>query len=389
MTEPNRPDDDDLLRRYNLADPSKAAGGRGALRVFLGSAPGVGKTYAMLRDGHRLKAQGRDVVIGLVEAHGRADTIAQLGDLELVPLLRIDYRGVVVEEMDTEAVIARRPAIALVDELAHTNAPGSPRRKRWEDVELIRDAGIDVLTSLNIQHVESLNHVVESITGVKVRETVPDAILDGATEVQLVDLPVEGLIERLQQGKIYPEGRARQALESFFRAGNLTALRELALRRTAEGVDDTLERYMREHDIEEVWSAADRVLVMIDHRPSAGTVMRHAWRLASALKSEMVAVTVAPPGGLVAMAPTIREGLEKNLRLAEDLGAETRIVQGRSVATALAGIVNAENPTLVVLGHVPQGRWRRFFRSSLVDQLLAKLDHVDIHLVEVEEDRRR
>src|SRR5262245_30560362 len=196
MAEPARPDPEDLLRRYGFA-MRREAHGRGRLRVYLGFAPGVGKTYTMLQEGRRLKAAGHDVVVGLVETHGRAETEAQLGDLEVIPRKRIDYRGVELEEMDTEAILRRKPEIVLVDELAHTNAPGSPRQKRWEDVEVLRDAGIHVIATLNIQHLESLNDVVASITGVHVRETIPDQILDGATEVQLVDLPVEGLLERL------------------------------------------------------------------------------------------------------------------------------------------------------------------------------------------------
>jgi two-component system sensor histidine kinase KdpD len=242
MSEPERPDPDDLLRRYGFAVRTQE-GGRGRLRVYLGAAPGVGKTYTMLQEGRRLKAGGHDVVVGLIETHGRAETAAQIGDLEVIPRQQIDYRGVAIEEMDTETILRRKPEIVLVDELAHTNAPGSARQKRWEDVEVLRNAGIDVIATLNIQHLESLNDVVASITGVEVRETIPDQILDGATEVQLVDLPIEGLLERLEQGKIYPPERARQALQNFFRAGNLTALRELALRSTAAGVDERLESY--------------------------------------------------------------------------------------------------------------------------------------------------
>jgi two-component system sensor histidine kinase KdpD len=354
------------------------------LRVFLGAAPGVGKTYAMLHEAHRLKAEGHDVVVGFVETHGRVETEAQLDGVEIVPRLKIPYRGVTVEEMDTDAVLRRKPAVALVDELAHTNAPGSPRTKRWEDVEVLRDAGIDVLSTLNVQHLESLNDVVESITGVRVRETVPDQILDGATEVQLVDLPIEGLIERLEQGKVYPPGRARQALESFFREGNLTALRELALRRTAAGVGERLETYMREHAIEDVWPAADRVVVLVDGDLSAGTVLRNAWRLASGLHAELVAVAVLPPGGLAAVAPEVRAAVERNLGVAEDLGATTRVAEGRQVGPALAGVVREEHGTLVVLPFRAERGLRRLFSPSLAAQLMDELDNVDVHLVEVD-----
>jgi len=383
--EPKRPKPEELLTRYGFA-MRREEHGRGRLRVFLGAAPGVGKTYAMLLEGKRLKAEGLDVVVGFVETHGRAETEAQIGDLEVVPRLQIPYRGVVVEEMDTEAVLRRKPEMVLVDELAHTNAPGSPREKRWQDVELLRAASIDVITTLNIQHLESLQDVVAGITGIQVRETIPDRFLDDAAEVQLIDLPTPALLERLAQGKVYPSARAQQALGNFFREGNLTALRELALRRTAAGVDERLESYMREQGIEDVWPAAERILALIDHRASAGTVLRRAWRLASALRSELVAVSVVPPGGMDALPLDRRTGLERNLRLAEDLGATTRVVEGDQILPTLVDVVRAENPTLVVLGHTPEGPWRRIVRKSLVDRLLHRLDNVDIQLVEVKED---
>ena len=382
MTDPKRPTPEDLLHRYGLAATPDQPG-IGRLRVFLGAAPGVGKTFAMLNEGKRLAQDGQDVVVGFVETHGRAETEAQIVPLEVVSRANIAYRGVQVEEMDTEAILRRHPAIVLVDELAHTNAPGSPREKRWQDVELIRAAGIDVITTLNIQHLDSLQDVVAGITGVDVRETVPDRVLDDAAEVQLIDLPTQALIERLEQGKVYPPQRARQALDNFFRAGNLTALRELALRRTAVGVTEALEGYMREHGIAEVWPTADRVVVLIDGRPSSSTVLRNAWRLASALHGELVAATILPPGGLDSLPAPLRAGLERNLRLAEDLGAQTRQVEGQHLVPTIVEFIRAENATLVVVGHTSEGRWRRFLRKSLVDQLLERLDNVDIHLVEV------
>lgn len=384
MTGPHRPTAEELLHRYGLA-VRQEEGGRGGLRVYLGAAPGVGKTYAMLSEGRRLRAAGRDVVAGLVETHGRAETAAQVGELETVPRLVVTYQGVAVEEMDTEAILRRRPEIALVDELAHTNAPGSPRRKRYEDIEALRDAGIDVIATMNVQHLESLQDVVAGITGVQVRETVPDRILDGA-EVQLVDLPTEALIERLEQGKVYPPHRARQAMEHFFRPGNLTALRELALRRTAAGVDERLEGYMREQGIEEPWEATERVVVLLDGSPEAGRVIRNAWRLASALRGELVAVAVVPRGGLAAMPLVARTPLERNIRLAEDLGATARVVEGEETAAALAAVAREEHATTVVVGHPHEGRWRRLVREPLVDQLLHLLDGVDLHLVEPRRD---
>jgi two-component system sensor histidine kinase KdpD len=340
----------------------------------------------MLLVGRRLKAAGQAVVVGLVETHGRAETEAQIGDLEVIPRKRIDYRGVTIEEMDTEAILRRKPEIALVDEIAHTNAPGSPRAKRWEDVEVLREASIDVIATLNIQHLESLNDVVASITGVQVRETIPDKVLDGATEVQLVDFPVEGLLERLEQGKIYPPERARQALEHFFREGNLTALRELALRRTAAGVDERLESYMREHAIEEVWPASERIVVLVTEHPAIGQVIRRAWRLADGLRAELVAVAIVPPGGMEALPEGRRAALRRGLELAEDLGATPRIVEAERPAPALAALLHDENASTVVLGHAPESGWRRLTKKPFVDELFALVDNVAVQLVEVRPD---
>jgi two-component system sensor histidine kinase KdpD len=249
---------------------------RGSLRIYLGAAPGVGKTFAMLNEGRRRRGRGTDVVIGYVETHGRARTAEQIGDMEVVPRRVLEYRGAALEEMDLDAVLARSPDWALVDELAHTNAPGSERSKRWMDVEVIRDAGIDVIATVNIQHLESLHTAVESITGVAVRETIPDKIVDEADRVELVDISPEALRKRLEQGKIYPADRAQAAMANFFRTGNLAALRELALRRTAKEVQDQLERYMHDHQIGAVWPSTDRVMVAIDHRPIARDLLRNA-----------------------------------------------------------------------------------------------------------------
>lgn len=380
VREPGRPSAEDLLARYDLKSP-ETTGRRGRLRVFLGAAPGVGKTYAMLNEARRLKADGYDVIAGFVESHGRADTEAQIGDLEVVPRLRIPYRGVIVEEMDTEAVLARKPQIVLVDELAHTNAPGSPRGKRFEDIEVLRDAGSDVITTVNIQHLEGLQDVVAGITGVEVRETLPDRVLEEA-DVQLVDLPTEALIERLRQGKVYPPQRAQQALQHYFRPGNLTALRDMALRRTAEGVEDALTDYMHEHRIDDVWPASERVMVLVDGQAEEGAILRNAWRLAGALRCEMIAVVVAPPGGLAVLPATERAVIEKAFGLAEDLGMRTRVVEGTSAADAIAEVVRDENATLIVMRHVRETGWRRLRGETLVDALLDRLDNVDIHLVE-------
>jgi two-component system, OmpR family, sensor histidine kinase KdpD len=299
----------------------------------------------------------------------------------VIPRKAVPYREVIIEEMDTDAILARKPEIALVDELAHTNPPGSPRAKRYEDVELLRDAGIDVMSTLNIQHLDSLQDVVAGITGIEVRETLPDKALDDA-DVQLVDLPTEALIERLHQGKVYPPRRAQQALQHFFRPGNLTALREMALRRTAAGVEDALTDYMHEHQIEEIWPALERVLVLVDDDPGAGTVLRNAWRLASALRGELVAAVIAPPGGLNALPAHKRHVIEKNIVMAEDLGARTRVIETNDPVAGIADAVLDEHATLIVMRHIRQSGWRWPREASIVDRLLDRLDNVDIHLVE-------
>lgn len=374
----DRPSPEDLIERYRLRE-GDGEPGRGRLRVLLGAAPGVGKTYAMLRDGHRLRDEGHDVVVGLLETHGRPETAAQAGDLEVVPRRVVSYRGVAVEEMDTDAILARRPEIVLIDELAHTNAPGSPRDRRWEDVEAIRDAGIDVITTLNVQHLEGLRDVVFGVTGVTVRETVPDAVLDDA-DVQLIDLPSEALIERLEQGKVYPPERARQALANFFKPASLTALRELALRQTAAGVDERLEEYLRGHAPDEPWQVTERVLVLVDGEPDAGTIIRNAWRLASGLRGTLTAVAVLPPGGTDALPEPGRTRLLSALGLADDLGAEVRRVESDRVADALVGVARETRATILVLPHQPPGGWLAR-RAALVDALFNRLDGVDIHLV--------
>lgn len=366
-------------RRNGDQDAGRA--GRGSLRIFLGAAPGVGKTVAMLTEGRQLRAEGHDVVVGFVETHGRSETAARVGDLEVIPRARIPYRGVTIEDMDTDAILARQPEIALVDELAHTNAPGSARAKRYDDVHRLRDAGIDVISTLNIQHLDSLQDVIAGIIGIEVRETIPDRVLDDAS-VQLVDLPSDALIERLRQGKVYPPQQARQALQHFFRPGNLTALREMALRHTAAGVEDALTGYMHEHRIEEIWPAAERVMVLVDGGVAAGAVLRSAWRLASALRGELVAGVLSPPGGRGRLPAAEQRTLEQNVRLAEDLGARVRLIEATNLAPAIAEAVREEHATLVVMRHTRVAGWRHVFETSLIDALLDQLDNVDIHIVE-------
>lgn len=383
--------------------PALAAGGasaghrhRGTLRIYLGAAPGVGKTYAMLREAHRLRDEGRDVVIGFVETHGRAETAAQVADLEVIPRRTIDYRGVRIEEMDTEAILARRPAIAIVDELAHTNAPGSPREKRWQDVELLRDAGIDIIAALNVQHIASLQDIVADMTGVAVRETVPDRVVEGASELQLVDLPVEALLDRLDLGKVYPPEQAIRARERFFQPGTLTALRELALRRTAEGVDDRLASMMlgatasaRETTPPAPPSPTERVVVLLDHSPAWGEVLRRGWRLASALHGELIVLDPFSEGDESA-------GLQhrRHRELAHDLGARVEdVAVATSSEEAAIRALRSLRATMLVIGVAPNlGVRRRWFGSpqpvqiALAMKALQDLPSITVHLVSTEGD---
>ena len=354
------------------------AGRRGRLRIMLGAAPGVGKTYAMLREGNRLESIGRDVVVGLVETHGRAETDLQLGALEVLPRLRLTHGGIEHGELDVQGLIARNPEIVLVDELAHSNTPGSARPKRHDDVDVLLAHGIDVITTLNVQHIESMNDRVESITGIRVRETVPDRVVMRADEIQLVDLPVDSLIERMEAGHIYPRATAEEALRQFFRPGNLNALRELALRLMAADVDDRLEGYMREHEIADVWPAAERVLVWLMTGKNTGAVLRKGFRIASGLHGEL----------LVALPNTGDQSELKSMRrLAVDLGAQVIEVASDVGAQDIAELVRSSNVQILVLPYQPQSGMQRLMRRPLIDELFRELVHVDIYLAENEESR--
>ena len=404
-----RPDPEELLKRYHLHDSdlmtAPASGTNtsapraesGRLRVYLGSAAGVGKTYAMLNEGHRRKARGTDVVIGYIETHKRAQTEAQIGDLEIIPRKSVSYRGVDFEEMDTAAIIARHPKVALIDELAHTNVPGSKNAKRYLDVQEVLDAGIDVVTTLNVQHLESLNDVVESITGVKVRETLPDRMLDQADEVELIDIAPHALRQRMKHGNIYPPERIEAALNNFFREGNLTALRELALRYTAEKTESQLQQYMTEHSIKEAWTASERVLVGFDHRPHSRQVIRDAWRLAHGLRADLIAVSIRPTGYLAFVNSLIRlfkygtrmhqyreeaqQRLEEYAIFAEDLGAQVIRLEGSDIARILIEVARERRVTQIVLGLPSRSAWEELLRGSVVNRLLRLSSGIDIHLV--------
>ena len=368
-----RPDPDALLA---LAGQS----GRGRLTLFLGAAPGVGKTYAMLARARRLKAEGIDIVIGLVETHGRSETASLLSGLEALPRRTIDYQGRMIEEFDLDAALKRRPRIIVVDELAHTNAPESRHPKRYQDVEELIAAGIDVWSAMNIQHLESLSDVVAQITGVQVRERVPDTVLARADDVQLIDLAPAELIERLKEGKVYLPENARRAADSFFRVGNLTALRELALRRTADRVDDQMVDYLRQNAIEGIWQTAERLLVCIGPDALSERVVRTAARLASGLNAPWLVVSIehadAAPAGA-----TAEQRLDELFRLAESLGAETRRVVGGDFVEEILALARREHATQIVIGGRRLGFPSRLWRKSLPDTLIARTSGLGVHVV--------
>jgi two-component system sensor histidine kinase KdpD len=368
----NRPDPDALLA---LAGREH----RGRLTIFLGAAPGVGKTYAMLARAQRLRAQGIDIVIGLVETHGRAETADLLSGLPLIPRRRIDYNGRTIEEFDIDAALARRPAIVVVDELAHTNAPDCRHPKRYQDIEELVEAGIDVWTALNIQHLESLSDVVTQITGVTVRELVPDNIVAAADEIVLIDLPPAELIERLNQGKIYLPDNARRATGKFFRLGNLTALREMALRRTANRVDDQMVDYLRQNAIEGPWQSAERLLVCVGADGLAEQVVRSASRMAVALNAPWTVVHVDRPDRT--HDDLAVKAVDEAFRLAERLGADTQRLSGNDFVAEIQKLARREHVTQIVVGRAGRHGLARLLRPSLATALIRQARGVEIHLV--------
>ncbi|GAA1449048.1 ATP-binding protein [Leifsonia poae] len=353
---------------------------RGRLRVLLGAAPGVGKTYMMLEEGHRLHDLGKDVVIGVVESHDREATAALLDGLELVPRRTVEHRGITLTEMDLDAVIARHPQIALVDELAHTNAPGSANAKRWQDVEAILAAGIDVISTVNVQHIESLNDVVEQITGVPQRETIPDSIVRSADQIEVVDLTPQSLRDRLADGQVYPATRIDAALSNYFRLGNLTALRELTLVWLADEVDSSLQRYRAEHGIEEKWEARERVVVALTGGPEGETLLRRGARVAARSGSgELLAVHVASQDGLREADPA---SLAAQRKLVEELGGSYHQVIGTDIPEALVAFARASNATQLVIGVSRRSRLTAFLTGSGVGATVIRASgDIDVHIV--------
>jgi two-component system sensor histidine kinase KdpD len=378
----SRPDPDELLRRVH-DEESRAR--RGRLKIFLGATPGVGKTFTMLEAARAKRAEGLDVVVGVVETHGRAETAALLEGLETIPKRPLEYRGTRLEEFDLDAAIERHPALLLVDELAHTNVPGSRHAKRWQDVEELLGRGINVYTTLNVQHLESLNDVVAGITGVQVRETIPDLMLERADEVEVVDVTPDVLQQRLREGKVYVPDAAVRAIDRFFRKGNLIALRELALRRTAERVDAQMRGYMAERGIRETWAAAERLLVCIGPSATAARLVRATARMGTRLHADWVALHVETPDSQ-RLGDAEREEVVRALELAGQLGGRPVTVSGPSVADEILAYARAHNVNRIVVGKPELAGWRDRLRGSLLDALVRRSGAIEVLAISGEED---
>jgi two-component system sensor histidine kinase KdpD len=357
---------------------SPAPKSRGIFKLFLGYAPGVGKTFSMLSEAIRRKSRGEDVVIGVVETHGRKGIAELAQQIEAVPRKKIEYKGTLFEEMDVDAILARRPAVVLVDELAHTNIPGSKHRKRYEDVQELLAAGIDLLSTLNIQHIESIAPTVRAITGVTVRETVPDWVPLSATETVMVDLTPEALQNRMKRGDVYGQEKVEQSLKNFFRRGNLIALRELALRQVAEQVDRSLESYMDSKDIRQNWGVRERLAVCVSGNPSGQYLIARAARLARRMDAELYVLHVDRELG---QRQEDTKTLEANLRFGENLGAHITRLKGRSVADAIAEFVRNKHITQVMFGRALVRDWRKYLYLSAVHRFLRESPPVDVHIV--------
>jgi two-component system, OmpR family, sensor histidine kinase KdpD len=354
---------------------------RGKLRIYLGAAPGVGKTFAMLNEGRRRHARGTDIVVGFVETHGRVNTAEQLGDLEIVPRKQIEYHGTSFEEMDIDALLERNPKVALVDELAHSNVPGSRNAKRWQDVEELLSAGIEVISTVNIQHLESMNDVVEEITGIVQQETIPDAVVRAADQVELIDQTPEALRRRMAHGNIYAPEKVDAALGNYFRLGNLGALRELALMWVADRVDEALEEYRELHGISGTWETRERVVVAITGAPGGEDVLRRAARMAMRTRGELLGVHVRPADGL---AGPSTERLGELRRLLTELGGQYHEVSGGDVAEALIGFARTENASQLVMGASQRSRWVEFVRGSIINGVLRSSGPIDVHVISTE-----
>jgi two-component system sensor histidine kinase KdpD len=375
--EERRPSPDELLDRARReAERSR----EGQLKIFFGAAPGVGKTYAMLEAAQKKRSEGVDVVVGLAETHGRKETEALLEELEAVPRRNVEYRGTILREFDLDAALSRKPPLILVDELAHTNAPGSRHKKRWQDVYELLGAGISVYTTMNVQHLESLNDVVAQITGINVRETVPDFLLDRADEIELIDLPPDDLIQRLREGKVYMPDQAAAAIENFFRKGNLIALRELALRRTADRVDEQMQLYRKDKGIKAVWPAGERILVCIGANPRSIRLIHAARRLAAGLRADWIAVHVEAPAQVRPTEQDLKQ-LADHMRLAESLGAESVTLSGHRISEEILSYARTRNVTRIIIGKPTHARWKDKIFGSQLDEIVRGSGDIDVYVI--------
>jgi len=362
------------------AAPEKKAG---IFKLFLGYAPGVGKTYNMMSEAIRRRQRGEDVVIGAVETHGRKGVAELVGQMERVPPRSLEYKGTIFQEMDVDAILARKPQVVLVDELAHTNIEGSKHKKRYEDVLELLEAKIDVLSTMNIQHLESVTPMVQNITGIQVRETVPDWVLEGANEVVLADLTPEALQTRMRRGDIYPPDRTEKALANFFRAGNLLALRELALRHVTQSVDKSLESYLQRKKIDQNWGVSERVAVCISSNPASQQLIARGARLAQGLDAEFFVVHVERGGE--GRSDARNRSLSANIRFAENLGAKVIQLEGAIVATSVANFVREHKITQVIFGRSAIKGWRKYLYLAVINRFLANAPSVDVHIVTQQE----
>ncbi len=372
-----RPDPEALLKR---AREEEAQQHRGKLKIFFGATAGVGKTYAMLQAAHEQQEDGVDVLVGWVETHGRAETDALLKGLKILPPRTVDHRGATLREFDLDAALARRSALILMDEWAHTNASGSRHPKRWQDIEELLAAGINVYTTVNVQHLECLNDVVTQITGVRVRETIPDSAFDRADDVELIDLPPDDLLQRLKDGKVYVPEQVQQAIQNFFRKGNLIALREMALRRTADRVDQQMEVYRRDHAVVRTWPAGETIMVCVNIKPRGARLVRAARTMAAELHGKWIAVYVQTSRHL-RLPDSERSGVIETLRLAEQLGAETVTLTGDAVSQELLAYARSRNVTKIIVGKPIRPRWSEWLFGSVVDELVRNSGDIDINVI--------
>jgi two-component system, OmpR family, sensor histidine kinase KdpD len=375
--EERRPDPDQLLQRAREAEERKR---EGQLKIFFGAAPGVGKTYAMLEAARKKREEGVDILVGLVETHGRKETEALLEGLEILHRRNIEYRGTILKEFDLDTALHRKPTIILVDELAHTNAPGSRHKKRWQDIYELLGAGISIYTTMNVQHLESLNDVISQITGVNVRETVPDFLLDRADEIELIDLPPDDLLQRMKEGKVYMAEQAAAAIENFFRKGNLIALRELALRRTADRVDEQMQVYRQDKGIKDIWPAGERILVCVGHNPRSIRLIHAARRLAAGLRAEWVAVHVEAPSR-VRPSEADRKQLADHMRLAESLGAEIATLSSQSMSEEVLNYARSRNVSKIIIGKPTHARWKDKLFGSPLDEIVRGSGDIDVYVI--------